>query len=82
LIGLQVSVLFLIMPTLLTSIIAAYSIIGGKNGRTLETLLAKPIRTWELLVGKALASIIPGVGLTWLAGAVFLNGLSHAAISD
>lgn len=82
LVGMQVAVLFMIMPTLLTSIISAYSIIGEKTSRTLEPLLATPIRTWELLLGKGLVAVIPGVGLTWAAGAVYILGLHRVALSD
>src|SRR5260221_10352534 len=46
--GMQFSVLYVLLPGLLTSIIASYSIIGEKTSRTLEPLLATPIRTWEL----------------------------------
>ncbi len=81
-VGMEVSVLFLLMPSLLTSIIAAYAIIGEKTGRTLEPLLATPIRTWELLVGKGLASVLPGVALTWLSGSIFLYGLARTAVSE
>ena len=82
LVGQQISVLYLILPTLLTSIIAAYSIIGEKTARTLEPLLATPIETVELLAGKALAALIPGILLTWLAGLIFYRGLLRVAISQ
>jgi ABC-2 type transport system permease protein len=82
LVGEQVAILYLILPTLLTSIIAAYSIIGEKTARTLEPLLATPIQTWELLVGKALVALIPGVLLTWLAGIIFVRGLQRVAVSQ
>ena len=82
LVGQQISVLYLILPTLLTSIIAAYSIIGEKTARTLEPLLATPIETWELLTGKALAALIPGILLTWLASLIFYRGLQSVAISQ
>jgi len=81
LVGMQISILFVLMPTLLTSIIAAYTIIGEKTARTLEPLLATPIRTWELLIGKGLVALIPGIGFTWFAGLVFLVGLRRVAIS-
>jgi len=71
LIGQQMSLLFMLLPIILPSIIAAHSIVGEKTGRTLEPLLATPIRTWELLVGKGLASLLPSVGLTWLCAGVF-----------
>src|SRR4051812_29409933 len=48
----QFRILFLIVPLMIPNIIAAYSIVGEKNNRTLEPLLAAPVRTWELLVGK------------------------------
>jgi ABC-2 type transport system permease protein len=35
-----------------------------KSNRTLEPLLATPIKTWELLTGKILASLLPTMLLT------------------
>jgi ABC-2 type transport system permease protein len=79
--GQAFSSMFLLMPLLLPSIIASYSIVGEKSNRTLEPLLATPIRTWELLTGKILASLLPSMALTWLAGAIFIAGASVAALS-
>ena len=62
---------FLMMPLILPVYIAAYSIIGEKQQRTLEPLLATPIAVSELLMGKALSALIPAVGLTWLAYAIY-----------
>ena len=59
--GQAFSSMFLLMPMILPSIIAAYSIVGEKTNRTLEPLLATPIKTWELLAGKILASLIPSM---------------------
>src|SRR5690349_21858891 len=53
--GQAFSSMFLLMPMILPSIIASYSIVGEKSNRTLEPLLATPIKTWELLTGKILA---------------------------
>src|SRR5439155_21683155 len=47
-------------------------IIGEKQNRSLETLLSTPIRTWELLVAKAMAAAIPGIAATWYSFAIFL----------
>ena len=47
--------LFEMLPIVVPITIASYSIIGEKQSRSLEALLATPIRTWELLVAKALA---------------------------
>jgi ABC-2 type transport system permease protein len=57
--------MWLIFPVTIPSILAATSIVGEKEAGTLEPLLATPIRTWELLVGKALASVLPALLLTW-----------------
>lgn len=70
-IGAQMSLLFTILPIMLPSVIASYSIVGEKAGRTLEPLLATPVRTWELLVGKGLLALLPALTLTWLGAGIF-----------
>lgn len=67
--------MFMMMPVILPTTFAAYSIVGEKTTRTLEPLLATPISTAELLTAKALAAVLPSVGLSWLSFAVFLVGL-------
>ena len=49
----QILVLYMLAPLFIPLTIASYSIIGEKQLRTLEPLLATPIRTWELLAAKA-----------------------------
>lgn len=70
----QFLVYFLMAPLALPIYIAAYSIIGEKQARSLEPLLATPIRTWELLVGKAVAAVVPPVVAAWVSYAVFALG--------
>jgi len=77
----QFRLLFLILPLMIPSIIAAYSIVGEKTRRTLEPLLATPMYAWELLLGKALAALIPAVAITWVCGAVFVAGMAAVALS-
>ncbi len=67
----QFLLLFMMMPLIIPVTIAAYSIVGEKTTRCLEPLLATPITTAELLIGKSLAALIPGVLATWLSFAVF-----------
>ena len=62
----------LILPGYIPLAIASYSIVGEKQARSLEAVLATPIRTSELLTGKALAALIPGVAAAWTAYAVML----------
>jgi ABC-2 type transport system permease protein len=51
--------------------VATYSIIGEKTTRSLEALLASPVRTAELLSAKTLASAVPATLVTWLAVAAY-----------
>jgi ABC-2 type transport system permease protein len=57
----------LLIPMALPVYMAAYSIIGEKEARSLEPLLATPISTAELLVGKTIAAVTPAVILAWLS---------------
>lgn len=59
--------LYLLMPVGLSSIAAAFSIVSEKQQRTLEPILATPITDFEFLLGKLLASLLPGIMLTWVS---------------
>jgi ABC-2 type transport system permease protein len=63
---------FLILPAVVPLAIAAYSIIGEKEQGSLEPLLATPISDIELFLGKALASVIPALVLTWCSFGLFI----------
>ena len=63
---------FLLMPAYVPLAVATYSIVGEKQSRSLEAVLATPIRTLELLAGKALAALLPGVATGWLTYVVFV----------
>ena len=77
----QFLIYFLMAPLALPIYIAAYSIIGEKQTRSLEPLLATPIQTWELLLGKAAAAAIPPVVATWTAYLLFAIG-ARFLVSD
>jgi ABC-2 type transport system permease protein len=68
----QFLVFFLLMPAYIPLSIATFSIIGEKQARSLEPVLAAPIRTSELLAGKAIASLVPGVAAGWCTYIVFV----------
>lgn len=68
--------LFMIIPVVIPGAIAAYSIVGEKNNHSLEPLLATPITTIELLVGKCLSAVIPAVISTYGAFTLLLIGTS------
>ncbi len=81
LMGKQFSLLLLLMPLFIPSIIASYSIVGEKTRRTLEPILATPISTGELLLAKSLAASLPALLITWLCAAIFMAGLALVALS-
>jgi ABC-2 type transport system permease protein len=72
----MVLMIFLIVPATLPTIIATYSIVGEKNNRSLEPLLATPTTDGEILAGKIFSAFIPSMGSTFLAfsiGVVLLD---------
>ena len=64
------------MPAYIPLSIATFSIIGEKQARTLEPVLATPIRTIELLAGKAIAALVPGVLAGWVTYFAFVEPAS------
>jgi ABC-type Na+ efflux pump permease subunit len=69
----------LLVPAVLPSTIAAYSVVGERDQGTLEPLLTTPISREELLIGKAAAALIPAVGVAYLILGVFLAIVQVAA---
>ncbi len=76
----QFMIMFMIMPLVIPATISSYSIVGEKTTRSLEPLLATPITTGELLVGKGLAAVIPAVLATYGAFAIF--GIGSVILID
>ena len=68
------TLMFMILPIMIPVTIAAYSIVGEKSTRSLEPLLATPITTAELIIGKAAAAVLPAVLVTWIAFSIYLLG--------
>jgi ABC-2 type transport system permease protein len=77
----QFMVLFLLLPVIIPVTIASYSIVGEKTAKTLEPLLATPITSAQLLVGKALAAALPAIGATLLGFSIFSVGTYFLATS-
>ena len=79
----QFLVFFLMLPAFIPLSIATFSIIGEKQSRTLEAVLATPIRTAELLAGKAIAAAAPGIAgglIAYLAFAGLVGALYGPAL--
>ena len=60
------------IPALVPATIAATAIAGERQQGTLEPVLTTPIRREELLLGKALAVLIPSVVIAYAVFALFL----------
>ncbi len=75
-------ILFLMMPLMVPVTIAAYSIVGEKITRSLEPLLATPVSTTQLLLGKGLAAALPGVVTAWFSYGIFLIFARIFSVSD
>ncbi|MDD1673685.1 MAG: ABC transporter permease subunit [Methanomicrobiales archaeon] len=63
--------LFLVIPLMLASIIAAEAFVGEKERKTLEALLYTPATDLELFTGKVLASLIPAMAFAWVNFAIY-----------
>jgi ABC-type transport system involved in multi-copper enzyme maturation permease subunit len=60
------------IPALVPATLAAYAVVGERQQGTLEPVLGTPIRREELLLGKALAVLVPSVVIAYVVFAVFL----------
>jgi ABC-2 type transport system permease protein len=61
----QVLLFFLLIPVILPTTVAAYTVIGEKEQGTLEPVLSTPATDRDLLLGKALAAVAPAVLMSW-----------------
>lgn len=64
--------LFLVAPIVGAVSLAAYAVVGEKQGRTLEPLLTTPLTTAELLVSKVLAAFLPALAIEFVGLALYL----------
>jgi ABC-2 type transport system permease protein len=55
--------------------IASYSIVGEKIEKSLEPLLATPLTDGEILLGKAIAALLPALVAMYAGAAVFMVGV-------
>ena len=71
--------LLLLVPVTGAITFAGHSLVGEKLGRSLEPLLATPITTFELLVGKVIGALIPSLAVMLLTFAIYLTGIGLLA---
>jgi len=65
--GYMLAPMFLILPMMYSTIIAAESFAGERERKTIEALLYTPASDADLLLGKVAASAIPSLMATWLS---------------
>jgi ABC-2 type transport system permease protein len=76
----QLSLLMLLVPIVAAMALATHAVIGEKQSKALEPLLATPISTVELLAAKTLTPFLFSLGLTWSAAIVYV--LIAAAVGE
>jgi ABC-2 type transport system permease protein len=58
---------FLLIPLLISGIITSDSFAGERERNTLESLMATPIRSRDLLLGKLFTPFLPALLVTWIS---------------
>ena len=56
--------MFLLIPVMVASVIAANAIVGERERKTLETLLYAPVPAKHIFLGKVLAAFVPAMTIT------------------
>jgi ABC-2 type transport system permease protein len=69
--GYLLAPLFLIVPLMVSAVLAADAFAGEKERRTMEALLHLPISDRELFVAKFLTGFLPAVAVSWIGFACF-----------
>jgi len=63
--------LFIVVPLMVSAVLAADAFAGEKERRTLETLLHLPIDESRLYVAKLLVAFVPSIALSWIGFVAF-----------
>jgi ABC-2 type transport system permease protein len=77
--GFLLAPLFLIVPLMVSAVLAADAFAGEKERRTLETLLHLPVRDRDLYLAKLLSAFVPAVTVAWVG--FFLYALVSNAVA-
>ena len=76
----QLLIFLLLIPAMVPSLIAPSSIIMEKENNTLEPLLATPIKTSELLLGKMLTALVPSFVISTICFVILTIVVDIAAL--
>ena len=77
--GADVLLYMLGIPALVPAALAAYAVVGERQQGTLEPVLTTPLRREEFLLGKALASLIPSLAISYLVYAAVILAVEMLA---
>lgn len=69
--GYLLAPLFLIVPLMVSAVLAADAFAGEKERKTLESLLHLPVEDRELFYAKLLTAFIPAIAVSWIGFACF-----------
>ncbi len=69
--GYLLAPLFLIVPLMVSAVLAADAFAGEKERKTLESLLHLPVQDRELFYAKLLTAFIPAIAVSWIGFACF-----------
>jgi ABC-2 type transport system permease protein len=75
----QFLLLTLTIPIVSTMALAAHAVIGEKQARTLEPLLATPLKTWELLAAKTITPLLVSAVLYLVVLLLYAGGIAAFA---
>jgi ABC-2 type transport system permease protein len=70
--GYLVAPLFLIVPLMVSAVLAGDAFAGEKERKTLETILHLPVRARDLYVAKLLGAYLPALAVAWVGFAMYV----------
>lgn len=76
----QFLLLFLLTPITGAMALASHAVVGEKQARTLEPLLATPITTVELLLAKVLGALWPSLAFSAMSLLLYAGGIAWLAV--
>ncbi len=80
--GYLLAPLFLIVPLMVSAVLAADAFAGEKERRTLESLLHLPVSDRDLFVAKLLVSFLPALAVSWIGFVCFAIVSNGDGVAD
>jgi ABC-2 type transport system permease protein len=77
--GYMFAPMFLIIPLMFSTTVAAESFAGERERKTMEALLYSPATDTELFLGKMMAGLLPAILMSWLSFVAYTLILNGAA---